>query len=84
MNLSMSYAEFSLLRELVKKEQMRIWNKEWLPRLKKRADAAKTFERIMGEKMVVTDRGCCAMLLDRFEKAEKEVHDVIYAAGKED
>lgn len=97
MNLDMSYAEFSLLRDLVRAKQMDIWKREWAPRLKKGItgeEIEKIFEETMNDKALyeahkkwgvaapLTDRGCCSMLLYRFDEAEKEVRDTIYAGEK--
>lgn len=89
MNLGdISYAEFSLLRKLVKAEQMDIWRREWAPRLKKGVtveEAEKSFQEIMNDKATYeayekwgvpvppTDRGCCSILLRRCEEEEKKV-----------
>lgn len=85
MNLDMTYAEFAYLRELVKKDQMRIWREEWAPYLGKNADFPKAFELVMEDQGAceepfcnfLTDTGCCAKLLYRFEKAEKEVQTAL-------
>lgn len=73
------------MRELVKAKQMKIWKEEWAPRLGKDISLDKIseiFHQVMEKDVgpceetfqnLLTDRGCCAMLLDRFEKAEKEL-----------
>jgi len=89
MKLDMSYADFSLLRELVKAKQMSIWKKEWASRLDKDISLDKIseiFHQVMETDVgpceedfqnLLTDRGCCAMLLHRFEKMEKELQTVL-------
>jgi len=86
MKLDISYAEFSLLRDLVKAEQMRIWKDEWVPRLRKNMgvdEISTLFHKKMEEtapepfQNFLTNRGCCAMLLHRFEEMEKELQEVI-------
>jgi len=89
MKLDVSYAEFSLLRELVKAKQMSIWKEEWASRLGKDISLDKIsgiFHKVMETDVgpceetfqnLLTDRGCCAMLLYRFEKAEKELQTAL-------
>lgn len=82
MKLDISYAEFSLLRDLVSAKQMDIWREKFLPRLKHGANTANAFKMMMSKKTTLTDRGCCALLLHRFQKAEEEVRKAIYAGKK--
>lgn len=89
MNLGdITYAEFSLLRDLVKAKQIDIWKREWAPRLKERVkieNVRKSFEEIMGARAMhkacqkgevavpCTDTDCCALLLYRIDEEEKRV-----------
>lgn len=92
MNLgNITYAEFSLLRELVRAKQMDIWKKEWAPYFTDRSveEMEKLFQRIMGgdamheacynEEVAIpaTDRDCCAMLLRRIDKEEKKIQGIL-------
>jgi len=97
MNLGdISYAEFSLLRELVRAKQMDIWQREWAPRLKKGTtieEAEKSFQETMNDKALyeahkkwgvaapLTDRGCCSMLLYRFDEEEKKIRKTLELKG---
>lgn len=80
MVLELSYAEMSFLRELVGAKQQEIWQKRYLPALKKAED--KTIEEIMVlfndtmgkiEDIPLTDQACCAKLLHKFIKLEQEI-----------
>lgn len=92
MQFETSYAEFSLLRELVRAKQMDIWKREWAPRLKKGVtveEAEKSFQETMNDKATYeahkkwgiavppTDRGCCSILLYRFDEAERELQKLL-------
>lgn len=91
MKLSMSYAEFSLLRELVKKKQIELWEEHWLPALRGRTTMTPTeiraaFDRKMNRESVVfdtisSDEDCCSMLLRRFQEMETEFKKKV---GRED
>lgn len=98
MNLGdITYAEFSLLRDLVKAKQMDIWKREWAPRLKEQVmvgDVIKSFEEVMGmgdmlkacQKGEVaipcTDTDCCALLLYRIDEEEKRVQANLAISNK--
>lgn len=99
MNLGdITYAEFSLLRELVRAKQMDIWQREWAPHFKELTveEIEKNFQKIMGGEAMheacqnvevaipATDRDCCAILLRRIDKAEKEVQEVMGIKGEKD
>lgn len=82
MKLAMSYAEFSLLREVVKAKQVALWETKWLPILKRRdkmspVEIRAAFERKMNRESVAfdtisSDEDCCSMLLRRFREMETE------------
>lgn len=80
MNLDISYAEFSFLRDLVKEKQMKIWREEFLPRLKHTVDMPRAFKMLMGRKTIYTNRGCCALLLHKFDEAERQIHKALEEA----
>lgn len=98
MNLGeITYAEFSLLRDLVRAKQLDIWKKEWAPRLKKELtveEIGKIFRKVMREGAVhkachksevavpITDRDCCILLLRRMDKEEQKVREALELAKK--
>lgn len=84
MTLNMSYAEFSLLRQLVKAKQMELWKTRWLPGLKGKesmtpAQIKEAFDEKMNREVpdwdvICTDEDCCSMLLRRFNDMELDLH----------
>lgn len=74
MKLDISYAEFSLLRELVKAKQRSIWKEQFVPALNHTVtDARNAFKMLMSREATCTDRGCYAILLRKFGEMEEEV-----------
>lgn len=75
--LKMSYAEMSLLRDLVKAKQLDIWHGLFSDEFKDRTldEINIAFEEFMNPiyDIPLTDRACCAKLLDRFRKIEEEI-----------
>jgi len=84
MKLLTSYAEFSLLRQLVKEKQMELWKTRWLPALKGRdkmtaTEMQEAFDRKMNREVpdwdtICSDEDCCSVLLRRFHEMELEMH----------
>lgn len=83
MIIEMSYAEMSFLSELVKAKQLAIWRELFLPEFEDSTskDIDTAFEQLMSPvyEFPLTDRACCAKLLDKFAKAEEIVHKVFNA-----
>ena len=87
MNLELSYAEMSLLRELVKKKQLNIWQERYAPRLRgglSIEEIAKTKDEIMNVPLEelkecgpINDITCCALLIDKFEQLENQVREAL-------
>jgi len=79
MNLDISYAEFSYVRELVKKEQLRLWKEKWLPLLTAhgKRNILTVYSRVMRRKTILTDEGCCSLLLAHIDDAEKKVQELL-------
>ena len=80
MKLELSYAEMSLLRELVQKKQFDIWQQRYTPRLRKGLsveEISKTKDEIMNVPLEelkecgpVSDITCCVLLMNKFEELE--------------
>lgn len=76
--VKMSYAEMSLLRDLVKAKQLDIWRDLFLGEFEgtpaEEIDIA--FDELMNPiyEIPLTDRACCAKLLDRFCKVEEIIY----------
>lgn len=83
MIIEMSYAEMSLLRELVKAKQLKIWRTVWLPRLRDKNKSAEELNTLFNEIMnkeenwTLTDTSCCQKLLSRFREAEQKVQKAL-------
>lgn len=83
MIIDISYPELSFLRELVSKEQYRIWGERWASRLPKDTPVDK-LEEIFNQIMIksvcdkpLDDRGCCVILLRKFQEKEDEMQKAL-------
>jgi len=81
---SMTYAEFSFLRDLVGAKQWRIWQDKFAKRVKKAVDAKEAYKSLMdynvkcdgpldGTNVPLGDIKCCSYLLHRFQVIEQEI-----------
>ena len=77
MNIELSYAEMSLLRELVGKKKLKIWRTVWLPHLANKSykEIEEIYKKIMDKPAhgIATETDCCNMLLKRFQQKEEEI-----------
>lgn len=98
MNLGdITYAEFSLLRDLVRAKRLDIWKREWAPHFEELTveEIEKNFQKIMGGDAMheacynaevacpATDRDCCAMLLYRIDEAERKIQETLRLVRRE-
>jgi len=97
MNLGdITYAEFSLLRDLVRAKQMDIWQREWAPHLKELTveEIEKIFQKVTREGIIhkachkgeaavpITDMDCCILLLRRINEEERKVRKALESAER--
>ena len=90
MRLVLSYAEMSLLRELVKEKQLDIWQQRYAPRLRRGLsvkELSETKDQVMNVPLEelkwcgpVNDISCCALLMNKFDEMEKEVKQALALA----
>ena len=86
--LSITYAELSFLRDLVKAKQFEIWQNRFAKRLRKQFDAKDVFRETMNynvksdgpllfDNVPLGDVKCCAYLLYRFQTVEEKIQKEI-------
>jgi hypothetical protein len=84
MNIRISYAEMSFLRELVKNKQLEIWRELFLPEFEglPSNEIDKAFNKLMNPiyDIPLTNRACCAKLLKIFETEEKKIKKALTKA----